>query len=33
MSGPLEDPPQQEPLIWFVINHQNPGHPRLRLSR
>jgi hypothetical protein len=26
MSGPLEDPPQQETLVWSVIDHQDPRH-------
>jgi hypothetical protein len=26
MPGPLEDPPEQESLDRFIVNHQNPRH-------
>ena len=29
MPGPLEDPPEQKPLVRFVIDHQNPRHAAL----
>ena len=29
MPGPLEDPPQQETLVRFVIDHQDPRHATL----
>ena len=24
VACPLEDPPEQEPLVWFVVHHQDP---------
>ena len=32
MPGPLEDPPEQEPLGRLVIHHQNPRHQNGRPS-
>ena len=26
MPSPLEDPPEQEPLIGLIVHHQNPRH-------